>query len=417
MSSANSESYSGRAAARDDEQGVPALELLSGLRVVAFTTFLVGPAAVQYLADMGADVVKIEEPHRGPHERRWSGAGHFVGDQSVLFLMSSRNIRSIGLDLKSEAGRKIAAEMCVEADVVVSNFRPGVMDRLGLGYDDLSKQNPGVIYASASGYGARSTHRHLPGQDLLVQSVSGLASVTGSAGAPIASGAVVADAHAATLLALGILGALNERHRTGRGQEVEVTMLQSSLDLQAEGIALHLNGADLRRPRNGLATTYHEAPYGFYEVEDGYVAISISPIAQISHALDSPPELADYLDPSIAFSAREDIYDALAPLLKGYTKESLVKLLRDHDVWCAPVQTYEDLESDPVLASLGAIEEFEHPDAGRVRVVGHPIRYGSGTAKVRQVPPRLGEHTREVLEELGYIAQDIDRLMEEGNVK
>ena len=137
-----------------------------------------------------------------------------------------------------------------------------------------------------------------------MQSVSGLGAVTGPDGPPIASGAVVADAHAATLLALGIAGALYERTRTGSGQEVEVTMLQASLDIQAEGYALHLNGAKLKRPRNGLATTYHEAPYGYYQVTDGYVALSINPIAKISEALGGPAELDPYLDPAIAFSRR-----------------------------------------------------------------------------------------------------------------
>ncbi|WP_159537670.1 CaiB/BaiF CoA-transferase family protein [Aeromicrobium sp. 9AM] len=387
------------------------------MKVVAFTTFLVGPAAAQYLADMGADVVKIEEPRHGPHERRWSGANHFLNGESILYLMSTRNTRSIGLDLKSEAGRKVARRMCDEADVVVSNFRPGVMDRLGLGFDDLRQSNPGLVYASASGYGARSPHRHLPGQDLLVQSISGIASVTGSEGPPVASGAVVADQHAATLLALGIAGALVEKARTGLGQEVEVTMLQASLDLQAEVYAYHLNGADLRRPRNGLATTYHEAPYGYYKVTDGYVALSINPIAKISAALGAPTELEPYLNPDLAFSAREDIYDALEPLLTSFKKDELVKLFREHDIWCAPVKTYEDLDTDEVIASLNAIEEFEHPVAGTVRVVGHPIKYSSGTAAVHQVPPALGEHTHEILAELGYDHATIDSLSQEGTIR
>lgn len=403
-------------AAADTPAAQP-LGLLTGLRVVAFTTFLVGPAAVQYLADMGADVVKIEEPHRGPHERRWSGADHFVNGESVLFLMSSRNIRSVGLDLKSENGKKIAAQLCADADVVVSNFRPGVMARLGLDYETLRVDNPGLIYATASGYGARSPHRHLPGQDLLVQSVSGLTTITGSEGAPVASGAVVADQHAATLLALGVLGALHHRTRTGVGQEVEVTMLQASLDLQAEVYAYHLNGAKLRRPRNGLATTYHEAPYGFYKVQDGDIALSINPIATISAALGNPAELEPYLDPAVAFTLREDIYDALAPLLAGFTREQAIAVLRDHDVWCAPVHDYDDLETDPVVESLHAIEEFDHPDAGHVRVVGHPVSYSSGAATVTRVPPRLGQHTREVLHNLGYRDDAIDALTAQGCVK
>jgi crotonobetainyl-CoA:carnitine CoA-transferase CaiB-like acyl-CoA transferase len=393
------------------------LALLEGVKIVAFTTFLVGPAAVQYLADMGADVVKVEEPHNGPHERRWSGADTHVNGESLLFLMSSRNIRSAGLDLKHPGGRAAAAALCREADVVVSNFRPGVMERLGLGYEALRQDNPGLIYATASGYGSKSAYRHLPGQDLLVQSISGMPSVTGPDGPPIAAGAVVVDAHAATLLALGIAGALYGRSRTGEGQELEVTMLQSSLDLQAEGFACHLNGATLERPRNGLATTYHEAPYGFYEVTDGYVALSISPLQKISAALGDPPELAPWLDPALAFSRRQEIYDALSPLLTSFTREDLVRQLREHDVWCAPVNSYDEALAEPVVQEAGAITTFEHPDAGTVRVVGHPIAYSSGTAAVRRVPPRLGEHTREALAEVGYGPEQIDELAAEGVIR
>jgi crotonobetainyl-CoA:carnitine CoA-transferase CaiB-like acyl-CoA transferase len=393
------------------------LALLEGVKIVAFTTFLVGPAAVQYLADMGADVVKIEEPHRGPHERHWSGADTRLNGESLLFLMSSRNIRSAGLNLKHPGGQGAAAALCREADVVVSNFRPGVMERLGLGYEALREDNPGLIYATASGYGAKSPYRHLPGQDLLVQSISGLPSITGPAGPPVAAGGVVVDQHAATLLALGIAGALYARSRTGQGQELEVTMVQSALDLHAEALACYLNGATLQRPRQGLATTYHEAPYGFYEVSDGYVALSISPMEKVSAALGDPPELAPWLDPALAFSRRQEIYDALAPLLSGFTREQLVRQLREHDVWCAPVNSFDEALEDPVVRDSGAIATFEHPDAGQVRVVGHPIAYGSGVATVRRVPPRLGEHTREALAEVGYSAEQIDEMAAEGVIR
>jgi crotonobetainyl-CoA:carnitine CoA-transferase CaiB-like acyl-CoA transferase len=398
--------------------GQDGLKLLEGVRVVAFTTFLVGPAAVQYLADMGADVVKVEECTHGPHERRWSGAQTFLNEESLLFLMAHRNVRSVGLNLKEPSGREVAQGLCREADVVVSNFRPGVMERLGLGYETLRRDNPGLIYASASGYGSKSPYRDLPGQDLLIQAISGFPAVTGRGdGPPIAAGAVVADQHAATLLALGILGALHGRQRTGEGQEVEVTMLESSLDLQSEGYACHLNGATLTRARTGIATTYHEAPYGFYEVQDGYVALSISPIAQVSEALGNPLELEPYLDPSVAFTRREEIYVALSPLLRPFTRDGLIERLRASGVWCAPVYDYAEALADPALQALDPITEFEHPRAGTVRVTGHPIRYSSGRAAVERVPPALGEHTDEVLQSLGYSAQEVNDLRTEGVVR
>lgn len=379
------------------------LGLLADVKVVAFTTFLIGPAATQYLADMGADVVKVEEPHHGPHERHWSGAGTFLNDVSVFFLMSNRNVRSVGLDLKHPRGRQAAMELCKRADVVVTNFRPGVMERLGLGWEEMRAQKPDLIWACASGYGSDSPYRDLPGQDLLVQSISGLPSVSGRAGGPpVAAGAAIVDQHSATLLAMGILGALHHRDVTGEGQRVEVTMVQAALDLQAEALSYHLNGEGLRRPSTGLATSYHEGPYGFYEVEDGHVALSMSPVALISRALGEPEVLGPLSDPADAFARREEIYAALAPLLRAHTREALVERLRSHGVWCAPVNSWDEMPDDPVVAHLDPIKRIEHPQAGEVRVVGHPISFSSGEAAVRRMPPSLGEHTDEVLKEAGY---------------
>ncbi|MDW5597421.1 CaiB/BaiF CoA-transferase family protein [Conexibacter stalactiti] len=389
------------------------LGLLADVRIVAFTTFLIGPAATQYLADMGADVVKVEEPHHGPHERHWSGAGTFLNDVSVFFLMSNRNVRSVGLDLKHPDGRQAAIDLCRTADVVVTNFRPGVMERLGLGWEDLRAVKPDLIWACASGYGSDSPYRDLPGQDLLVQSISGLPSVSGRAGGPpVAAGAAIVDQHSATLLALGILGAIHHRDVTGEGQRVEVTMVQAALDLQAEALSYHLNGEGLRRPSSGLATSYHEGPYGFYEVADGHVALSMSPVRLISEALGEPVSLRQLLDPADAFARREEIYDALAPLLRPHSRADLVELLRARGVWCAQLNSWDEMPRDPVVAHLDPIKVIDDPQAGEVRVVGHPISFSSGEPSLRRAPA-LGEHTEEVLAAAGYDENALARLRDE----
>lgn len=389
------------------------LKLLKGVRVVAFTQFLLGPAAAQYLADMGADVIKIEEPTRGPHERRWAGAGSFVNGVSTFFMLAHRNVRSITLDLKREEAQKIARELCRDADVVLVNFRPGIMEKLGLGYEDLSQENQDLIYASASGYGSDGPHRQLPGQDLLLQAITGLAAMTGSRdGFPVAAGAAVVDQHSAALLAMGILGALHHRGVSGEGQQLEVTMVQGALDLQAEPLLYHLNGATVERPRVPLASSFHEAPYGFYRVQDGYVALSLSPIELLSEALGRPAELQPYLDPALALTKREEIYSALSPLLTGYTKTELLELFRSHDIWCAPVNDYDDVVMDDTIARLEPIQEIEHPEAGKVRLLKHPVRYSSGEVRPQRLPPSHGEHTDELLAELGYGEEEVRNLRE-----
>lgn len=399
----------------DSASGSPSqstpLQLLSDVKIVAFTQFLLGPSAVQFLADMGADVIKIEEPNKGPHERRWSGAESWLGDTSTFFLLAHRNVRSVALDLKQPAAVDVARRLCRDADVVIVNFRPGVMERLGLSYETLAVDHPGLIYAVASGFGTTGPYAGLPGQDLLLQAMTGLAAATGRATEhPVAAGAAVVDQHAASLLAMGVLGALHHRDRTGQGQRVDVTMVQAALDLQIEPVTYHANGSDLARPSVPLGSSFHEAPYGFYRTADGFVALSLSPIAAISAALGNPPELAEWLDQADAWPHREEIYTALAPLLSDLNTHDLMTVLRDQGIWCQPVNDYTAVHTDPVVTSLDPWMDVDHPTAGRVRLLRHPIRYGSGEATMRRVPPQLGEHTAEVLAEVGYSAEEISDL-------
>ncbi len=382
--------------------------LLDGVRIVAFSQFLMGPAACQYLADMGADVVKVEQPGHGAWERSWAGADTYINGVSAFFLLANRNQRSVALDLKTPAGLAAARRLVDTADVVVENFRPGVMDRLGLGYDDVRTTNPGVIYASGSGYGSTGPYRHLPGQDLLIQALSGLAANTGSADqGPTVAGAAVVDQHSASLLAMGILGALVHRERTGEGERVEVTLMQGALDLQTEPVVYHLNGAHLERPTSQLADTFHAAPYGLYETSDGHLAISMTPIATLAAALGDPETLQPFLDPAVAFTQRDQIRRILDPLIRERSTAEWVTLLRESAIWCAPVNDLAATFADEAVRYLDPVIEFEHPGAGTVRVLQHPVRYGSGTAGLRRRPPAVGEHTREVLEEVGCSAAEI----------
>lgn len=384
---------------------------LSGIRILAFTQFLLGPAASQYLADMGAEVIKVEPP-KGAWERGWAGADAFVGDVSAFFLCANRNVKSIVLDLKSAVGQEAALRLAAGVDVVVENFRPGVMENLNLGYEHVKAVNPEVIYASASGYGQDSPFRALPGQDLLLQAVTGLASSSGLAHeGPTPTGAAVVDQHGASLLALGITGALVQRLRTGVGQHVTVTMVAAGLDLQSEVLTYHLNGAELRRPVRVPGSSFHPGAYGLYPTSDGHIAISLTPYAVLRRALGDDADTTDLDDPGREWPEREAIKAAVADQVMNHTTGALVDRLREQGVWCAAVNDYESVFEDPVVAALDLVVEIEVPRAGGVRLLRFPIGFSAAETGVRLVPPALGADSESVLADAGFSQDEIDGLV------
>lgn len=392
------------------------IQSLRGIRIASFTQFLLGPAGVQHLADLGADVVKVE-PLGGAWERHWAGAETFRGGTSMFFMLANRNVRSIALNLKTPEGKEAARRLIAASDIVVENFRPGVMDRLGLGHDDAHRLRPDIIYVSASGYGSDPAYRDRPGQDLLIQATSGLAAITGRFGeTPAPAGAAIVDQHGAALLAMAALAALLHRERTGEGQRVEVVMLQAAFDLATEPVVYHLNGARLERPRSPVTDTFHEAPYGVYPTSDGAVAISMSRVADVAAALGCEDALGELVSPSVAFSRRDEIGNALARVVGEMRTAEVVESLQRAAVWCARVADLDEAFRDPAVRALDPVLEMRVADAGTVRVLKHPVRYGAGDPELRHLPPRLGQHTAEVLEELGYSQADVDRLRASGAV-
>jgi len=385
------------------------LALLQGVRILSFTQFLLGPAGVQYLADMGADVIKIEPPGGRLYERIWAGCDLFLNGVSAFFLCAHRNQRSLTLDLKSREGQAIARQLVGEADVLVQNFRPGVAARLGLDYAELAGLNPRLIYVSASGYGEASPYRDRPGQDLLLQAMSGLASISGRAGdPPTPTGGPVVDQHGAALLAMGVVAALFDRSRTGRGQKIEVTMLRAALDLQLEVVSYHLNGAKMRKSTTSLASMIHPGPYGIYETQDGFLALSMSPLPVLQEALQLP-ELEPLATSRFNHPAREQIARILEPVMRTRTTTAWVESLVPKGVWAAPVLDYDGVFADPAVKEADVTEEVDHPTAGRVRLLRFPLEFSSGRAAIRRVPPASGEHTQEILQELGYTPEEVTR--------
>jgi crotonobetainyl-CoA:carnitine CoA-transferase CaiB-like acyl-CoA transferase len=389
---------------------------LAGLRVLSFAQLAQGPAAVQLLADQGADVIKVERPKVGAWERSWAGSNAYLNGESLFFLGFNRNQRSLTVDLKHLAGKEIIYRLIRDTDVLIENFRPGVMERLSLGYATLSEINPRLVYCSSTGFGPDGPYRDLAGQDLILQAESGLASVTGRRGdPPTPTGAPIVDIHAAALLAYGITAALLGRERTGRGRRVESSLLEAALHLQMEPLTYHMNGRWLReRSETGIATTFHGAPYGVYATADGHIALSMSPLDRLAEVLDLPA-LRQFTEED-AYSRADEIFPVVAERLTAKTTREWLDILQPADVWCGAVNSYADLERHPQLEAVEAFRTVEHPTAGDLRLLRAPLRMDGSTEHPMVRPPLLGEHTREILESLGYSDEVIAKLEEQGVV-
>jgi crotonobetainyl-CoA:carnitine CoA-transferase CaiB-like acyl-CoA transferase len=388
--------------------------MLEGIKVLSFTHFLQGPAAVQMLADVGADVIKIEPPG-GAFERGWSGADAFLEGVSVFFLLGNRNQRSLSLDLREEAAREIVWKLIREADVLIENYRPGVLDRMGFGWDKVHEINPRLVYCSCTGYGSSGPYLTRPGQDLLLQAMSGMTTLSGSADAPPTPfGSAIVDQHAAVLASFGVVAALQARERTGTGTRVESNLLNAALDLQIEPFTYYMNNGPLwQRTDPPTGSRFHPAPYGVYRTQDGWIAISLTPTHKLATALDCPA-LDAFQHPRDNVLRRDEVNRLVHDALKTRSTEAWMRTFEQHDIWFAPVNDYEQVEADPQVAHNQMIMQFEHDEAGPVRLLAHPVRYDGAAPALRMHPPRQGQHTREVLAELGLLPDQIDDLIDRG---
>ena len=392
------------------------LRVLEGVRVLSFTQFLLGPSGVQFLADLGADVIKIEPLGGTLWERNWSGCDLYLNGISAFFLSTHRNQRSLAIDLKAPAASTVARRLIERADVLVQNFRPGVMDRLGLDWTAAQSINPRLIYVSASGYGESSPFRDRPGQDLLLQALTGLASISGREGQPPTPvGTAVVDQHGAVLLAFGVLAGLLERGRTGRGLHVELSMLRAALDLQLEIITYFLNGAVMRKSSTSLASMFHPGPYGVYETQDGHLVLSMTPLATLAEAIPLPA-LTPFATVSYNFEAREEIARLLESVMRTRTTREWVDHLGPRGVWVAPILTHGETFAGPIVQAADVVQEVEHPVAGRIRLLRFPLELSTGRAEATRHAPMPGEHTEEILRESGFSDAEITELRQQGVV-
>jgi crotonobetainyl-CoA:carnitine CoA-transferase CaiB-like acyl-CoA transferase len=371
---------------------------LEGVRILDFTQMMLGPYATQLLADLGADVIKVERPD-GEWERGLAMMGGLVAGDSAAFLAMNRNKRSVALDLKSPAARDAVLRLAATCDVVVENFRPGVLDRLGLGYADLRAVKPDIIYCSGSGWGRETVFakENRPGQDLLIQAMSGLAAAGGRAGdPPTPAGTSIVDASTALTLANGILAALFARERHGIGQRVEVDLYSTAIALQCQEISAMVNqDREWERSAAGVGQAWLSAPFGIYAAADGHVAIAMAPVDRVADLLG-----VDGLAGKDAWADRDEIKTVLEAATVRRTAADLVGTLLPAGIWCAVVRTAKEAVDELREQGHDMLVEVEHPTAGRLELVGCPVRLSETPWQLRLPPPVTGAHTAEVLAEV-----------------
>ena len=388
--------------------------VLTGYRVLDCSIAMAGPFAAQRLGDLGADVIKIE-PVTGEWQRHVAAGGARGNRVNVSFLSLNRNKRSLAIDLKSPDGKALLLDLVRSADVFLQNYRPGVAQRLGVDYDSLAAINPRLVYVSMSGYGETGPYVNRPGQDLVLQGMSGAMLSAGRDGEPpTPAGQYLVDAVTAYTAFEGALAALLHRERTGEGQKVEVNMLDAITTLQMQELSVftvaHKPQARSAEPH---AHVYIRAPYGAFATSDGFIIVAF-PKLQHFGALIGEPSFATMDDETDTWTRRDEIFRRTRERLKLRTSREWLDLFAANDIWAGPVYGYEELLADPQIAHNGTFVEYDHPTEGHVKTPGFPIRFSRTPSTVERGAPLAGQHSREVLRDMGKSDAEIDALLARG---
>jgi crotonobetainyl-CoA:carnitine CoA-transferase CaiB-like acyl-CoA transferase len=376
---------------------------LAGLLVLDMAQFLSGPSAALRLGDLGARVIKIERPGSGDICRRLYLADTEIDGDTTLFHAINRNKQSFAADLRNACDLAAVKALIGRADVLIQNFRPGVIERLGLGYKAVAAINPRIIYAGISGYGEDGPWAGWPGQDLLVQAVGGLMWLSGSqADGPVPMGLSVVDMLAGHAVVEGVLAALVRRGVTGQGAHVQTSLLEAVVDFQFEVLTTHLNdhGRLPARAAFNNAHAYLGAPYGVYPTSDGHLALAMTSLAVLAQLLDLPELAAAAAEPRTVFSRRDEIKRLIAGRLAQRDTAAWLGLLREADVWCAPVLRWPELLASEAFRRLDMLQSLRSAsDAAEIVTTRTPIRLDGARARADAPAPKVGEHTQAIRRE------------------
>jgi CoA:oxalate CoA-transferase len=374
---------------------------LEGLIVLEFCQFLAGPSAGLKLADLGARVIKIERPIKGEACRQLSIKDLFVDDSSLLFHTINRNKESFAADLKNPEDLILIKKLIAKADIMTHNFRPGVMEKIGLDFNESLTINPKIIYGTITGYGNIGPWAKKPGQDLLLQSLSGLSWLSGrKSQGPVPFGLAVADLMCGNHFVQGILAALLKRAKSGKGVLVEVSLLESVLDVQFEAITSFLNdGGQLpeRGDVKGSAHAFLSAPYGIYQTQDGYISLAMGDLLFIGNTLEI--DLSKYTDKQDWFTFRDEIRELLAQKLSGQTTDYWLKLLQKEGIWCGKVFNYEELDSQPFVNELQLKQTIQNSAGEKLVTTRSPIQLDGKILTSKKAAPSVGEDNLKIHEQ------------------